>query len=453
MRSLKPQLDPSLARHFEKPAIDPELSRVFDEIEAEARASAAQVARVEAPRVEAPVAPASPVKPAPQPAPARVEPVLRSETPSHPAAQSGYVNDYGVARADLKPGHTVSTQVNTMDGVRQVNGEVLSLHVDPNTGVPQVQIRWQDGVITDRGHVQQGKPNLRVDNVDVASIRGVTPPKPLPSSVAEPVAPKPISSKASTPKGTAADPDHFDGKYFRAQADREAVEMLLKEHRVGERAHIESLKKQIQDDHWVRVLANRGDSNTVYVSKLGTMKDARFDPKIYYAHRAEEYHSAINSAKKVSKDGSPLDYAERDFLGQYSYAADGTRTRVRSARDEAIGFMKSKGKSEAEIKALVEWMDKYDATIPRAHNFEKAVEAQKKFEAMKPKLERAISDASSVTPQVSRTTFDEMSQHLKDMLLNPKQKEAAEAALKRIKCARPEWSVSDNYNGFNLSCN
>ena len=53
---------------------------------------------------------------------------------------------------------------------------------------------------------------------------------------------------------------------------------------------------------------------------------------------------------------------------------------------------------------------------------------------------------------MGKSTFEEMSQHLNDMMLNPEQREAAEVALRKIKCARPEWGIGDKFRGFSLKC-
>jgi hypothetical protein len=375
------------------------------------------------------------------------------------AIKPDYVNPYGVAKSDLQVGSKIKVKVSTLDGVKEVEGELLTLYTDSVTGMPHAQIKYADGVITERGNVLQGKPNHQVTNVDISSIEGVRAAERPPVLQAPPVAPKkPLGKTAKGPEGESLDPDTYSGKKFRQNADQEAADILIKEYRLGESSHIDQLKKEINDAQWIRKEALSRDSNTNYVSKNGNVNDSRFDPKIYYAHQAEEYHSAMNSAKKVSANGITREEAEREFKGVIQYDANNNPIRKRSARDTVAGAIREKGskagKSEEAIKqdiaSMNEWMDKYDRTIPLQANVEKATKAQQEFQKLKPKLEAAL-NGSSTQPLV-QSNFEEISRNMRDMMLKPEQKEAAEAALRRIKCARPEWNISDSYNGFNLRC-
>jgi len=347
-----------------------------------------------------------------------------------------------------------------MDGVKEVEGEILGVHVDEVTGMPHAQIQYHDGIITERGNVLQGKPKVAVDNVDISNIEKVTPKPVLPES---PTLPGPekrtLSRSAEKPSGESINPDSYSGKIFRQAADKEAAEILLKEYRVGEKAHIEQLSKQINDDHWVRVEATSRDRNTNYVSQIGKVEDPRFDPKIYYAHQAEEFYSASTNAQKVSRGGVQLSQAESNFKGTYRYDANGNATRANSARDIAERQVRKAGTKagktaeeiDSDVQKLRTWMNKYDDTVARNGGLERAKAAQKEFEVLKPKLEEAINQSASLP--LPQSQFESMAKQFKDMLLEPEKKEAAEAALRRIRCSRPEWSVGDTYAGFNLKCN
>ena len=105
-----------------------------------------------------------------------------------------------------------------------------------------------------------------------------------------------------------------------------------------------------------------------------------------------------------------------------------------------------------EIAKLEKWMDAYDQAAPRVRAVERAEAAQKEFEAVKQTLQKALINDSGIKPMV-QTTFEKIAQCLNDLQLTPEQKKASEVALKKIRCARPEWQIKDNqFPTFNLKC-
>jgi hypothetical protein len=436
--------------------IDPELNAAFDQIELEAKL------RVEA---QAQAAKAIPTTTATT---AKVPEVHLSKTETTPATTATpsrnileertasaqtptYVNSYGVAKTDLQTGRVVKVKVNTMDGVKEVEGEIINgTHIDPVSGMPRVQVKYADGVITEKGNVLQGKPNYQIANADIDTIEGVKKVEVKAVAEVEPVAKKPLDRTARKPGADAVDPDSYSGNAFRKTADTEAADILLKEHRVGERSHIDKLKKQVDEDTWFRREATSNDRGVNVASQMGKFDDPRFNPKIYYATQAEEYNSAMTSASKFSTNGTSREAAELSFKGRIDYDSAGNPIRRGSARDKIKEVMTKKGATEAQVKEMEAWMNRYDETIPRKNNIDKAAAAQQSFEKLKPKLESALN--GSATQPMGKSTFEEMSQHLNDMMLNTEQREAAEVALRKIKCARPEWGIGDKFRGFSLKC-
>lgn len=441
-----------------KPAAD--LNSVFDDIEREGReriaaraaeakpvpaieptpAPATAVAEKVPERVPTQVVKTEPIKPATNILQERLE---RAQTPE-------YVNSYGVPKAELKTGNEIKVKVSSMDGVKNVEGEILNgIHLDSVSGMPSVQVKYADGVITEVGNVNRGKPNYKIESVTIDKIEGVKPKVMPKTEIIEAPVSKPVSHTVKEPTGRNLDPESYDGKIFRSEADSEALNALLNEHRVGGQAHIDNLNKQLRDDHLLRMKANSPNRDINKASKHGQFDSPNFDPKIYYADLAEEYSSAVTSASKFSKNGMPLESVEQNLKGRITYV-DGNPVRVNSARDEIRNAMKKKGKTPEQIKEVEDWMDGYDQTIPRIRNMEKAKAAQAAFDKLKPKLDSIIRGDKQI---LAPSTFDDMAKNLKEMMLSSEKKEAAEAALRRIKCSRPEWKIGDEYHGFNLRCN
>jgi hypothetical protein len=434
---------------LEVPAAKPaDLNSVFDDIEREAkeRTAAMQVTKTTS-KIE---------DVAPEKVPEKIPAISPERTPStfqervENAQKSNFVNGYGVPKADLEPGRIVKVKVRTMDGVKEVEGEIINgMHLDSVSGMPSIQLKYADGVITETNNVMRGKLNYKIDSIGIDTIEELRP-KVIPKEVVIEQAPvKPINKTVKTPSTKELDPTSYDGRAFRTQADSDALNTLLKEQRVGERTHIASLEQQLRDDNLLRMKASSPNREITQISKYGKFNDPRFDPKIYYADIAEEFNSALNAADKFSPNGMPLEAAELRLKGRISYNAEGKAERVGSARDEIRTVMKNNGKTPDQIKEVEDWMDRYDETIPRKRNVEKAKAAQAAFEKLKPKFEGILRGETQV---IAQSTFEDMTTHLKDMMLRPEKREAAEAALRRIKCSRPEWKIGDSYKGFDLKC-
>lgn len=448
-----------------KPA---DLNSVFDDIEREARERAAAI---QAPKINpTPEADLKLTASSPIPEPVK-SPAIQDRTPASSTAvgkptssptpetfslrvnnaqKPDFVNRYGVAKADLDSGRVVKVKVRTMDGVKDVEGEILNgIHIDSITGMPSVQIKFADGVITEPGNVMRGKPNYKIESVGIDTLEELKPKVVAKTPAVEPVEVKPINRTVKQPNEKQMDPDSYDGKRFRAETDSEALNSLLTEHRVGGRTHIADLEKEILDDRLIRSKASNTNRQIAEISRYGKFDNPNFDPKIYYASVAEDFNTASRAANKMTADNVSVSQAEIKLKGRIDYDADGKPTRVGSARDDVRFAMKKQGKTPEQIKEVEDWMDSYDKTIPRRNNVDKAKAAQEAFEKLKPKFEKIINGDKSVIPE---STFKEMTTHLNNMMLRPDKKDAAEAALRRIRCSRPEWNVGDNLNGFDLRC-
>lgn len=361
-------------------------------------------------------------------------------------AKASHVNGYGVARKDLVPGNIVEVDVHTMNGVKRVKGEIIG-GVTESNGVNRVQIRYEDGIITEHSNIKRGQVHHEIDTVELSSIEKVTPAPVAAPTVTTPSVFKPINPEIKIAKNADAEA----GKYVRRDVVQEASDIFL-DRRIGSVQDIGSLKKVSTADHEIRKQATAGlDSNGRFVSTENiNFKDPRFSPKAYYADLAERHHSAqtIKGAQSV----------ERDFLGEWRYDsagnifknADGTDKYFGGARDKIREIAKERKMTPEQIKDLEKWMDDYDKTVPRERAYEKAVEAQAQFDKKtRPMLERLKKGEGQ---PMQPTEFDTLATQLRDMKLIGEKRDDAIIALKKLKCIHPEWKVPDKFRGFELPC-
>ncbi len=357
--------------------------------------------------------------------------------------QSGYVNPHGVHRSDIAPNREVKVQVLTSEGVKDVEGVVQGAPYRGVNGNQEVQVRFQDGV-------QNGKPVIRFTSVAIDEIEHVKPPVVTAPTNLVAVEFKSINEVIRRPVDKALDADSYEGQAFRRSADSEGADILL-DRRIGERAHVESLRLGVNEDYLLLREAKIPDRSAMHVSQTGKTDDARFNPRVFYAHQYNEYHAAI-SAPKGSPAAAGREQAELAYKGRMVYDAEGNVTRSNSARDVALRTASARGMSQEEISKLERWMDAYDQAAPRVRAVERAEAAQKEFEAVRQTLQKALKNESGTQP-MALSTFEKMAQSLNDLQLTPEQKKASEVALKKIRCARPEWKIRDNqFSTFNLKC-
>ncbi len=357
--------------------------------------------------------------------------------------QPTYVNPHGVPRADISPTREVKVKVQTLDGVKEVEAVVQGAPFKGVKGTQEVQVRYQDGVLN-------GKPVIKYASVAIDEIEQVKPIVKVVETPAPAVVFKPINETILRPADKAIDAASHEGQTFRRAADSEGADILL-DRRIGERAHVEALQRSVKDDQLLLREAQLSDRNAQYVSQIGNTSDPRFNPRAFYAHQSSEYQSAM-SAPKGSPAASLREQAEMAFKGRISYDASGNAVRTGSARDVAIRTARARGMPEEEIAKLEKWMNDYDQAAPRVRAVERAEAAQKEYEALKPILQKALRNDSGVQI-IPQSTFEKMAQSLNDIMLTPEQKKAAEVALKKIRCARPEWKIRDNqFSTFNLKC-
>ncbi len=357
--------------------------------------------------------------------------------------QSGYVNPHGVPRSDIALNREVKVQVRTLDGVKDVEAVVQGAPYKGVHGTQEVQVRFQDGV-------QNGKPVIRYTSVAIDEIEHVKPPVVTAPTNVVAVEFKPINEVIRKPVDKALDASSYEGQAFRRTADSEGADILL-DRRIGESTHVEGLKQGVKEDYILLRDAKVPDRNAMYVSQTGRTDDARFNPRVFYAHQSSEYHAAV-SAPKGSPTAAGREQAELAYKGRMAYDAEGKVTRSNSARDVALRTARARGMPPEEISKLEKWMDAYDQAAPRVRAVERAEAAQKEFEAVKQTLQKALKNDSGTQP-IAQSTFEKMAQSLNDLQLTPEQKKASEVALKKIRCARPEWKIRDNqFSTFNLKC-
>lgn len=358
--------------------------------------------------------------------------------------QPAYVNPYGVARTEVQATREVTVKVHTLDGVKDVEAVVQGAPYKGINGTQEVQVRYPAGV-------ENGKMTYKYTSVALDEIEQVKPVVTVVAPKVEAVPYKPISENVRKPSPAAMDPDSYDGKQFRRSVDQEAADIIT-DRRIGGAADVATLRKSIDSDYLLVREASARDRNVMYVSQEGMTSDKRFNPRIFYAHQSNEYHVAITAPKGTHPSGH-LGQLEEKLMGTFRYSADGsTRTRVNSARDVALRAARSQNMSADEIAKLEKWMDDFDQAAPRIRAVEKAETAQKDFEAMKGTLQKALQNDSGNTP-LTQTTFEKLARSMNDMMLTPEKKAAAEAALKKLKCSRPEWTIRDGqFSNFNLKC-
>lgn len=357
--------------------------------------------------------------------------------------QSGYINPHGVPRSEIAPNREVNVQINTPDGVKDVEAVVQGAPYKSVNGTQEVQVRYQDGV-------HNGKPVIRYTSVAIDKIEHVKPPVVTAPTNVVAVEFKPIDEVIRKPADRALDASSYEGQAFRRTADSEGADILL-DRRIGERAHVEALRQGIKEDYLLLREAIVKDRNEMHISQIGKTDDARFNPRVFYAHQSSEYHAAV-SAPKGSPAAAGREQAELAYKGRMAYDAEGNVTRSNSARDVALRTARTRGMSPEEIAELEKWMEAYDQASPRVRAVERAEAAQKEFEAVKQTLQKALKNDLGIQPMV-QTTFEKMAQSLNDLQLTPEQKKASEVALKKIRCARPEWQIKDNqFPTFNLKC-
>lgn len=357
--------------------------------------------------------------------------------------QPAYINPHGIPRADISATREVKVKVHTLNGVKDVEAVVQGAPYKGVRGTQEVQVRYQDGV-------QNGKPVTKYTSVAIDEIEYVKPVMKATQTPLEAVTFKPINETIRRPADKALDAASYEGQNFRRTADSEGADILL-DRRIGERTHVESLKQASDNDYSLLREAHVADSNTRYVSQIGNTTDPRFNPRAFYAHQSNEYHAAM-TAPKDSSAAKAREQAELAFKGRMNYDANGNVVRANSARDVALRTAQARGMPPEEIAKLEKWMDAYDQAAPRVRAVERAEVAQKEFEAVKQTLQKALKNDSSVQP-MPQSTFEKMAQSLNDLQLTPEQKKASEIALKKIRCARPEWKIRDNqFSTFNLKC-
>lgn len=368
------------------------------------------------------------------------------------SGDSNYTNNHGFKKSDMVEGKPVKVRISKMDGVIDADGEISGgVYYNEFTKTYQVKVKHQVGIYQ-KPHPMAGKPIYEFDSVDIVDIREGVPKPPLPKTEALPVVQKPLDPTLRKPTGDSLyDPkkDYNDQGFgffnVRKEMDREASS-IFSERRIGERTHIEALQREIVDDVRIRNQAKLGDRNAMYVSENGNFADPRFDPKVWYAKIREGAEQGDSNALTA------LNGRYKHYLDDGAKLHDSARDRI---REHVIQKAKAAGKTDEqiaqELNQLNNWMNKYDETVPRNTNFQKAVKAQKEFERIRSDLDLATRSNSSLQRIVSQDGFQSMAQNLRDMMLKPQDREAAELALRKIRCARPEWKLKSDY-GFNLKC-
>jgi hypothetical protein len=391
--------------------------------------------------------------------------------------EPSYTNAHQVKKSDLQSGSQASVQI----GAQKLEGEIISLPAkNPNTNVHEVQVRLQTGVETRPGHANQGKPTYEIHNVSVDQVTAVKAKPKLAATEIIPQKYKPINSEIRKPAGEAADPSTYSGKTFRQKADKEAADILI-DRRVQVKTPAEAAAFKAQHDADLAVvnqaLHTAPGPITRAVLEPGS---AAFNPKLYYAQASKEYNSLVTIEKTLKErraagallkddlkdlhdvvapehrhmvqDASKLNATssiskeseEIHFLGRYNN--DGVR--AGGARDKALGAVTDPAQ-KAELK---KWMDDYDVAQARVQKQTLADNAVKEFDkTTRPMLEKAIT--GEMTP-MSLTQFEKMTQQISQMQLPAEKKAAAEIALKKIRCSRPDWTSMKSYVsvGLDLKC-
>ena len=394
-----------------------------------------------------------------------------AEIMQRPPAEPG-LNGYGFKEADAKPGTRVG--FGTKD---EISGEISRGPFKAENGRMQVEVKYTE-TETRVGHVNRGKQVERFENVDIADLKPRAQPAALKPTEFIPATPaKPIDSTIRKPAGDQVDASSYSGKLFRQKVDKEAADVL-----VDNSVHIkpESVIKRIQEENLsdIQILREAKappGKGGVWMNSAMDPNSKDFNPKLFYGKAATDYADAKtvydafkrqsksgallqddlkyldsivgNDWKQVTRDASKVrqvntEAEEMAFKGRY----DGNGNLRGGARERVLSSVQDPVK-KAELE---KWMDDFDKALARQRQRTLETDAINEFKGMRNRLDEVLKGEAK---PLSLAEFEKMSTALSRIDMPPEKRAAAETALRKLKCSRPEWKPKPHtYSGFDLSC-